>query len=236
MLAVALEYASKGWEVFPLKGKVPYTAHGHLDASSDPAMVRRWWRHWPMANIGARVPGRLLVLDIDPRNGGDSAALGELPETLTCLSGRGDGGRHLYFLRSPCQLSSTRLPAGIDLKANGYVVMPPSLHPVSGQPYRWLGEHAVQPLPLHLLELLRLRPAARIPAMASQIATDGLTRLVRRSVPGNRNAALYWAACRAMERGGGELLAALVDAAMSTGLSEVEAMRTITSAQGRAVA
>jgi hypothetical protein len=42
--------------------------------------------------IGARVPDSLLVIDIDPRNGGSLEALtnqvGALPETLTAWSGR----------------------------------------------------------------------------------------------------------------------------------------------------
>jgi hypothetical protein len=69
----------------------------------DPDQIKLWWTKWPNAMIGAAVPESLLVIDIDPRNGGSLQALtdlvGALPETLTAWSGRNDCGHHLYFLR-----------------------------------------------------------------------------------------------------------------------------------------
>lgn len=57
--------------------------------------------------IGAPVPEALLVIDVDPRNGGKLAELqlltGRLPTTLTVWSGRNDGGRHLYFWGLPAR-------------------------------------------------------------------------------------------------------------------------------------
>ena len=107
--------------------------------------------------IGARVPESLLVVDVDPRNGGNLAELelftGPLPPTLTAWSGRNDGGRHLYFLRPAGPITSTRLPDGIDLKANGYCIVPPSIHPATGQPYRW-EQHPVAAIPPRLRALL----------------------------------------------------------------------------------
>jgi hypothetical protein len=107
----------------------------------DPDQIKLWWTKWPNAMIGAAVPESLLVIDIDPRNGGSLQALtdlvGALPETLTAWSGRNDCGHHLYFLRPPGPLTSTRLPEGIDLKINGYCIVPPSIHPATGLPYRW---------------------------------------------------------------------------------------------------
>jgi hypothetical protein len=150
----ALELAANGWAVFPCwernyrtdpktgepeGAKSPHSdkrlqlINGHLDASRDPDLIRAWWRRWPKAMIGAPVPDSLLVVDVDPRNGGSLQELesltGSLPPTLTAWSGRNDGGQHLYFLRPAGPLSSTRLPQGIDLKANGYCVVPPSIHP-----------------------------------------------------------------------------------------------------------
>jgi hypothetical protein len=82
--------------------------------------------------------------------------VGDLPDTLTAWSGRNDGGSHLYFLRPPGPLTSTRLPEGIDLKINGYMIMPPSIHPATGLPYRW-EDHPVASLPSRLRELLAPR-------------------------------------------------------------------------------
>ena len=139
----ALAYARAGWEVLPLRGKVPAESGGHgvLDASCDLRVVERWWRRYPNANIGARVPAGVLVLDIDPRHGGldaESARLDELRGTLTAWSGRRDGGRHHYFLHPGGAIASRNLPAGWDLKTPaGYTVLPSSLHPETGKPYRW---------------------------------------------------------------------------------------------------
>jgi hypothetical protein len=164
----ALAYAAAGYEVFPLRGKLPHgncpaceprspryqrhqaheciheLCHGLYAATSDQGRVGRWWARWPQANIGARVPATLLVLDLDPRHGGlDRLAELErehepLPPTRVSLSGRGDGGHHRWFLHPGGQLSAARLGGGVDLKTHaGYVVLPPSRHPATGQPYTW---------------------------------------------------------------------------------------------------
>lgn len=232
MIDSALDYARKGWSVLPLNGKVPVTAHGVDDATRDPRIITDWWTRWPGANIGARVPAQLLVLDVDPRNGGDVAALGALPQTLTASSGRMDGGMHFYFLRPTGEVSSSRLPKGIDLKLNGYMVMPPSLHPETGLPYLWCS-HDAQPLPAALRELLR--PPVRVPRpMVRRGDSTGLVAFVATQVEGNRNDGLFWAACRAVEDGTlDELADELVRAAVATGQTEHEARRTVESARSR---
>jgi hypothetical protein len=104
--------------------------------------VERWWRRWPDANIGV-VTGRVsgvAVLDVDPRNGGDEALRqledrwGELPPTPEDRTG--GCGRHLWF-RCTAELPCAVLAPGLELKAEGgVVVVPPSLH-ASGRPYTW---------------------------------------------------------------------------------------------------
>jgi hypothetical protein len=51
-----------------LPRKSPYTRHGFMDASSDPARIREWWRRWPDALIGVRTgkTSDLFVVDVDP--------------------------------------------------------------------------------------------------------------------------------------------------------------------------
>ena len=96
-----------------------------LDATSDLGTIGQWWGVlYPGANIGARVPRNVFALDVDPRSGGHEslAALildhGPLPETLTTISGRCDGGGH-YFYRTPLgPLKAKRLGPGIDLKTS----------------------------------------------------------------------------------------------------------------------
>lgn len=159
----AVELALRGWQVFPLRGKIPAIRGGRgvLDATNDVVTVTKWWGHdYTGCNIGARVPESMFVLDIDPRNGGaDSLAAleaehGALPETLTVVTGRGDGGRHMYFRRPAGKLSSRRLGAGVDVKTDsGYCVMPPSRHPDTWEPYRWIQRPVATP-PRWLLDLM----------------------------------------------------------------------------------
>ena len=137
----ACMYASWGWHVHPLvpRSKRPLTEHGKDDATSDLAQVLSWWQEWPDANIGIHCHASgLLVIDVDPRNGGDDTfwelerELGELhcPTATT-----GGGGMHYYF-RHPDENVVGKLGEGVDVKSRGYVLAWPSIHP-SGQPYMW---------------------------------------------------------------------------------------------------
>jgi Bifunctional DNA primase/polymerase, N-terminal len=169
----AIAYACGGYGVFPLRGKVPAISkaeggNGVLDATNDLEQIGAWWEWMPGANIGGRVPEGVIVVDLDPRHG----ALKHLARleaehgaivTRASWSGRGDGGRHYWFRHPGGRVSSSPLPDGWDLKTHsGYVVLPPSIHPDSRQPYRW--EDPAAPIvdaPPWLVELLRpaIRPA-----------------------------------------------------------------------------
>lgn len=170
MAAFAVEYAAAGWEVFPLNGKIPAIpkragGRGVLDATTDRTQIAAWWAMYPGANIGLRVAPHAIVIDTDPRHGGDVGLadlidqFGPLPTTLTSASGRGDGGRHYFFRRPFGRLTSRRLPRGIDLKTNGgYVVAPPSIHPDTGGRYTWVDEAPIADPPPWLTELLAQPP------------------------------------------------------------------------------
>ncbi len=138
-------YGAVGWDVGMLKplSKDPATRHGVLDFTTDPAELNAMLRRFPKGNIGGRVPDGCLVLDVDPRSGG-LASLDQLEarcgkiHTLTCWSGRGDGGRHFYLRHPGGKVTSRNLPPGIDLKTPaGYCLLPSSLHPDTGKPYWW---------------------------------------------------------------------------------------------------
>jgi hypothetical protein len=237
MLLAALDLAEAGWAVLPLDGKRPLKgSHGHLDASTDPRRIRSWWRDGDW-NIGSPVPRSLLVLDVDPRNDGSLQALEQragvsLPPTLTVVSGRGDGGKHLYFLRPFEQPYRGSMPPGIDVKTNGYMVMPPSVHPESGRRYRWEeDDRPIARLPREVCALLlprRQSVARRVPT-ATDVAA--LATWVRGLQPGERHDGLFWAASRAHEAGvGAHGLALLIDAAEDNGTNRREAQRVVESA------
>lgn len=154
MIGAAREYAECGFAILPLapRAKRPLTAHGVKDATCDLATVRAWWRRWSDANIGiaCRASG-LVVLDVDPRHGGDDALfelereLGALPDTLRALTG--GGGLHVLFKHPGVELRG-EIASGVEIKDAGYIVASPSVHP-SGRAYVWEiapGEGPLAPL------------------------------------------------------------------------------------------
>lgn len=165
--AHALIYAATGLCVFPLHAdKTPRTTNGMKDATTNPETIAAWWDRWPDALIGCRIPPDIVVIDVDPKHSGMGTwkllkdTNGKLPATRAHQSGRNDGGGHLWFHRPPGKLSVRRLNrwakehgtgeaagkhswvAGIDLLHHNhrYTVLPPSPHPATGAPYRWV-EH-----------------------------------------------------------------------------------------------
>jgi len=103
--------------------------------------IDRWLRWWPRANWAVMTgewgsSGYLIVVDIDPRHGGDeSAADLDLPDTWTVLTG--SGGQHLWYLSREPVASAAAVRPGIDLRGvGGIVVVPPSRH-ASGSAYEW---------------------------------------------------------------------------------------------------
>lgn len=146
-LDAALDYARRGWPVFPCRpgDKRPATRNGFKDAVTDAKRIRDWWRRRADYNVGittGEVSG-LVVLDVDPRSGGDEtlakleAEHGRLPATVTAQTG--GGGRHLLFEHpgGKVKCRAHALGRGLDVKADGgYIVAPPSLH-ASGRRYAW---------------------------------------------------------------------------------------------------
>jgi hypothetical protein len=144
-------------------GKHPGTIHGHCDATSNEAQIRQWWAALPW-NIGIAVPDGVVVVDIDPRNGGIEtvakicAAHGEAwARSFSVCSG--GGGLQIYFTCEPGRRFPKTLDKhfgpGIDLKQHGgYVLAPPSNHK-SGGGYRRdeSAPNTIAPAPDWLLEL-----------------------------------------------------------------------------------
>ena len=148
-LDAAIEYASKGMAVFPLKvkGKEPMTAHGVKNATTNFDTIEKWWTRYPNANIGiacGAVSGGLLVVDLDEKENGVSGSdslhnwereNGELPETVRSITGK--GGAHLLFRIDHPEKNKVNLLEGVDIRSdNGYIVAPPSIHP-NGNRYEW---------------------------------------------------------------------------------------------------
>lgn len=183
MLAAALDYADRGWRVFPTAGKIPRTPRGCLDATTDRDQVAEWWRMWSTADIGVATGHRLVVLDVDGEPGADTLhelerAHEEIPRTVAAITGSGSGAH--YFLAATVEVrnSAGLLGAGVDVRGDGgYVIVPPSSHK-SGRRYEWNSppdECEVAPLPAWLLALLTepARGAARPPSAWRALAASG---------------------------------------------------------------
>ena len=129
-----------GWAVIPLVGKIPACKGGIKAATRDLEKARELFDLAPNATgVGGACDG-LVVVDIDPRSGGQEQH--DLPPTRVHWSGRGDGGHHLIY-RLPegapkIKSGNSKLGRGVDVKtgAHSYIVLPGSLHPDTNQPYR----------------------------------------------------------------------------------------------------
>jgi Virulence-associated protein E-like domain/Bifunctional DNA primase/polymerase, N-terminal len=168
LLDAALDYAARGWPVFPChpKTKRPLTPKGENDdgsgglkrATTDPAQIRAWWTQFPKALIGVRTGPWIgaFVVDFDAGVDDETGEIFEvealidnleraieakLPETWCVATPR--GGRHLYF----------QIPAGaaignrgellgkgsrIDVRGDGGYVCLPPSARLDGKGYAWL--------------------------------------------------------------------------------------------------
>jgi hypothetical protein len=257
----ALGYAALGWPVLRLHtavdgrctcgrsncgsvGKHPRVAGGYKSATTDAERIRG--QDWDEANIGVRTGGGRVVVDVDPRNGGQDTfaelerLYGALPDTPTSLTG--GGGFQLIMESDLCLPSATAVWPGIDIKAErGYVVAPSSVHG-SGRTYRWKihpGELDLAPLPGWIAERLTSRKAARTPGVGA--SSNGVQRLRWGAPPlipeGLRNTTLISLAGTVRNRGVAE--AVVLDFLLSlnrhqttTPLEEAEVRNIARSAAG----
>ncbi|WP_239394215.1 bifunctional DNA primase/polymerase [Frankia sp. CiP3] len=125
------------------------TCHGFYAATKDHTHILAMLTTVPDGLLAVRTgtPSGLVVVDIDPHHGG------QLDPTLmspTATVATGGGGWHLYYTHPGHTVRSRPLPGhpGIDIKGDGgYVVTPPSVHPATGHPYRWIGRRPVAEMP-----------------------------------------------------------------------------------------
>jgi hypothetical protein len=161
MLKAALWYARRDIFVFPVHsitpegncdcrkpdcgnpGKHPRTEHGFKDATTDQAVIARWWDIWPTANIGiACEPTGWAVIDVDIDKGGDESLrdleqrFETLPDTVRAITG-GGGSHIVYKLPRYGFPSKVAIAPGLDTRGTGgYIVASPSSHE-SGGSYTW---------------------------------------------------------------------------------------------------
>jgi hypothetical protein len=180
-------YSEQGWKLIPCfgigtkgctcgnshagrtdAGKHPMISDWPINSTSEPEQLLKWFGKGSLNNVAVVCQDSgFVVIDIDPRNGGDDSFLaleaflqGAIPTTVTALTGeytvkgKKVRGRHLYFKADPNARfikDFSRLGyKGIDIKANGYVLLPPSSHS-SGVQYEW--EDGLSPYDTVMAEL-----------------------------------------------------------------------------------
>ncbi|ANE82240.1 hypothetical protein A7U43_25960 [Mycobacterium adipatum] len=228
-----------GFSVGPLAGKVPITAHGVQDFTTDRNVIASWHRKFRGCNWGVTQLG-VIALDVDPRHGGHVSALDLRPEDETLCVQTGGGGWHLYYRISGAVRGKVQGIPGIDVKAGGtgYLVAPGSIHPDTGKPYRIHRDAPIADLPEHLQALI-VQPTCVAPTRTTTPSSgdrwDGLIRTVQEAQEGGRNAALFWAAARAAaDSAPAAVYSALAAAAHEIGLGVHEIQQTIQSGQRKA--
>lgn len=156
ILDFALDYARRGWHVFPCwpgdkspcvgadrdarGNKVPKTG-GLYKATTDATLIDTWWTRWPSAMIGVRMGAASGVWAIDPDAPKDASkpdgaaawsaltAQHGVVHTHTHLTP--GGGQHLLFAWDPARPISNSegslKNSGINIRGEGgYVIAPPS--------------------------------------------------------------------------------------------------------------
>ena len=163
LLTSALEYAGKGYPVFPCVpgDKKPITTNGFKDATTDAATIEGWWLRDPSANIGiptGEVSG-LVALDFDVKKGqpGQQTYQDMLDKygmmTTTTIT-TPSGGWHLLFKHpgEPIKNRTNLLP-GLDIRGDGGYIVAAGSETPEGK-YVRSGDAAIAPLPEGVKALL----------------------------------------------------------------------------------
>lgn len=235
--------ARKGWRLIRLRGKIPQDK-GWPDS---PGLSQQEAQNHT-GNLGVicgETSNRLFVVDIDgdiPEN---------LPDTPTVITG--SGGLHLYY-RLPDGITLTKgnkvshIADKVDIRwTRGQVVTPGSIHPETGNMYRWMpgkspDDIAIAEAPEWIVTTLQSPPEPPAESDTNEprsMSDQGRAKLiqssadeVRNAMPGTRNHTLN---AKAYTLGGipdisdEEIRQALVPAALDAGLPESEAEITIES-------
>ncbi|MGP5009216.1 bifunctional DNA primase/polymerase [Brachybacterium tyrofermentans] len=247
----AATYAAAGIPVFPcVPGqKRPLTTHGFRDATTDPAQIAAWWGRHPEANIGIPTGTVIGVLDVDVHATGTGYPILRTLRREGLIDGWGQavrspsGGLHLYYPADSdvARVSWSRSRAHVDFRGTGgYIIAPPSTITTDRGNLRYETiAHGRNPRPVDadaIRELLTPQPERTHhpakPAVLRERPVEQLAAWVAALPEGNRNAGLFWAACRLAEAGlpVPDTFALLEPAAIDAGLEPQEITATIRSA------
>lgn len=230
-----------GFAVLPVReDKAPACPRGFHAASNAHDAIAELWRKYPAPLIGIATGevSDLAVLDLDLKH---PEAIrwwrkneSRLPETSAFRTR--SGGVHLHFRHAPGVRCATARPVpGVDVRGSGgYIIQWFSMgyealdHAPRAAWPAWLSREIWPPAPP--------RPPVRpVTANASESGIAAIVAKVAGAPEGTRNGLLFWAARRLTEKRlrARDIETLLIPAALSAGLAELEARRTVSSAVRR---
>jgi hypothetical protein len=243
-IAHAVDLAKRDIPVFPCKSssdpaidKKPYTAHGFKDASTDLALIAKWWKDWPDALVGVPAGHKFVVLDVDLAKHVEAQewyAKANLP--LTRMHVTKSGGRHLFFKpRDDFKNSTSKIHLGVDTRGlGGYAIWWPA------HGFDVLHGGVIAEVPEWLMRQLNPPQEKVVPLPVRRLRSDKdlepIIRVILRAREGERNTVTHWAACRLAEHvysgqiSRNDMIGIVVEAAGRIGLPQVEARRIAQSA------
>lgn len=237
---IAMFYAEHNIKTFPVKrqGKSPLCQNGFKSATMDRVVLQEWNKKFYDCNIGIPTGtiNNIFVVDIDGEIGAKSLiALENIYGKLdapTVITGK---GKHLYFKmpeNTNIKSSVSKIANHIDIRANGgYVVAPPSVHE-NGHLYTWENFALNQDFPEApnwLISLISNTEKQHSPV------SDVLEE-ISNAPQGQRNNTLYKRSISLIGRAMRENLNIadikenIINAAMQSGLSTEEALKTFDNA------
>jgi bifunctional DNA primase/polymerase-like protein/primase-like protein len=178
----ALEYAARGWEVFPAP---PGEKKSHKSAKHsggvkwgktiNPKIIGEDFCKWPNANVaivtGATSGIFVIEADTPKGHGVDGVASikalqaehGSLPKTLMAISPSGSVHRYYKHPGAGIKIKNSvgKMALGVDIRGDGgMVIAPPSIKPGVGQ-YRWLNDLPIADAPAWLIEAATKKEAKK---------------------------------------------------------------------------
>lgn len=159
-LAAALDAASRGFRVFPVRrdSKIPWRAGWQEAATVDATQIEAWWSENPNWNIGVATGDGLLVVDVDVKDGkqgAESLAMLEmmgLPETMRVRTPT--GGVHVYLAtdrRRSGRAGNIKDLPGLDTRGDGNLVLWPGSY-IGRHKYELTDDRPIAPSPSWLLD------------------------------------------------------------------------------------
>lgn len=133
-MILALEWAARGVPVFPCRpdDRVPMVKDGVYEATTDPEIIRAWWRKFPHAIVGIACGAEcfdVIDCDCDKDTGetiGENYIRSEFPHAwglADVIVSTPSGGRHLLFKPGSKLKNFVKSVEGCDVRTDGgYVI------------------------------------------------------------------------------------------------------------------